>query len=212
MLKGRMYKFKIENQGRIDNVLGICIDNSNNITIVGIDDCGLEYKKSLLEENIEYQEIKLSKYDVEIRELFNKIYTDYWFNRCSTLCYKYSTETNKKQRELLGEIIVKLGFVTRDQFERYIIDNTCFDSVRILGDKLELSKTNVIKKENFDKDKDKHTIKTDNISNILNESVDVVESGFDDKNLYFVQTVYYKLDMPINFDTANTICSSFKKA
>lgn len=206
MLKGRMYEFIVNEHNKIQRVLGTCIDDSHDLVIVGINEYGLEYKKTLVKEDVDYHEIKLEKYEEEIRELFSKIYTDYRFNICSTLCYKYSTETNQKQKALLSEIILKLGFVTRNQFERYIIENTGFDSVRILEDKLELSKTDVIKKN---REAVKHEIKIKDREKVLDTVVNTIESGFDDENIYYVQTIYYKLDTIVNIDTARKICESF---
>lgn len=206
MLKGRMYEFIVNEHNKIQRVLGTCIDDSHDLVIVGINEYGLEYKKTLAKEDVDYHEIKLEKYEEEIRELFSKIYTDYRFNTCSTLCYKYSTETNQKQKALLSEIILKLGFVTRNQFERYIIENTGFDSVRILDDKLELSKTDVIKKN---REAVKHEIKIKDREKVLDTVVNTIESGFDDENIYYVQTIYYKLDTIVNIDTARKICESF---
>lgn len=201
-----MYEFIVNEHNKIQRVLGTCIDDSHDLVIVGINEYGLEYKKTLAKEDVDYHEIKLEKYEEEIRELFSKIYTDYRFNTCSTLCYKYSTETNQKQKALLSEIILKLGFVTRNQFERYIIENTGFDSVRILDDKLELSKTDVIKKN---REAVKHEIKIKDREKVLDTVVNTIESGFDDENIYYVQTIYYKLDTIVNIDTARKICESF---
>lgn len=210
MIKGMMYKFEIEDNNKIESVLGICVSVTDVISIVGITDRGLEYRKSLPDINIKYSEVKLGKYDEEIRELFNIIYTFHNYNRYSTLKYSYSTETNKKQQELLDEISIKLGFMPKNTFERYIIDKTRFDSVRVLNDQIELSKTDVLKRSNCDDiNKDSYNIEIKDRRRLLGVVTDTVESGFNDGNLYYVQTIYYRLDGPLNMDTANTVCESF---